>query len=258
MQTVSNIHVFPIRSVGGFSPQSWEYNKQGFLFDRNWSIQKVKPKRCLGMQEMPKMTLIHATISGDLTKLIVRVQDKEFCFETNSQDEDLGDEVAEAISTFLGTQVRLVKTPKDEVRPPYNGSFQQDILKQMEVERNEDYIVEPFLFTCKTSLEDLNQRLDANAEMIRFRPNVVINGTTKTFEEQNWTTVSIRENKFHSVGACIRCTMPNVNPTTGKKDLGIQAELIKFNCVNGNALFGMYMLPETVGTISVGDELTVQ
>ena len=206
--TVSNIHVFPIRSVGGFSPQSWEYTKQGFLFDRNWSIQKVKPKRCLGMQEMPKMALIHATISNDLQTLTVQVQDKTFRFDTNIQDDDLGDEVAETISTFLGTKVRLVKTPKDEVRSPYNGSFQRDILKQMEDERNEDYKVEPFLFTCQASLDELNRRLDADAEMVRFRPNVVVNGTTKVFEEQEWTTISIQKNVFHSVGACIRCTMP--------------------------------------------------
>ena len=68
----------------------------------------------------------------------------------------------------------------------------------------------PILFATTASLNELNRRIKAKKHpelpMSRFRPNIVVEGSTmEPFEEDRWKVVSIDGVVFHVVKGCPRC-----------------------------------------------------
>ena len=77
----------------------------------------------------------------------------------------------------------------------------------------------PVLIACQASLDEVNRRLQEAGKdplpMNRFRPNLVIEGTT-AFDEDNWKVISIGEQFFSIVKACPRCKQSCTDQITGK------------------------------------------
>ncbi len=70
----------------------------------------------------------------------------------------------------------------------------------------------PILLASEESLEELNKRLCAKGKdelpMSRFRPNIVVRGLKKAFEEDEWKAIQIGGKNgpiFHIVKGCPRC-----------------------------------------------------
>lgn len=76
----------------------------------------------------------------------------------------------------------------------------------------------PLLLTSTVSLADLNARSATSIPMNRFRGNVVAQGLSHAWEEDEWKTVEIGGARFNSVKPCGRCTMPAVDQATGKSE----------------------------------------
>jgi uncharacterized protein YcbX len=78
----------------------------------------------------------------------------------------------------------------------------------------------PILIASEASLEALNEKLvEAGKEAIpmsRFRPNIVVKGTSlKPFEEDRWKVVAIGDTVFAIVKACPRCKQSCTDQATG-------------------------------------------
>lgn len=74
-------------------------------------------------------------------------------------------------------------------------------------------------FTDKVGPQD--QSFNGPADVRRFRPNIVVGNTTMAFEEDRWLgrTLQIGEHCYDVVKPCARCTMPGVDPESGKRML---------------------------------------
>ncbi len=114
----------------------------------------------------------------------------------------------------------------------------------------------PVLVMTLASLGDLNARLDEPVVMRRFRPNLVVSGTS-AFAEDEWKTMRIGEVSIRVLKPCERCVVTTIDPesdspTKGKEPL---ATLSTFRKRDSVIHFGQYGAPDTFGLLRVGDEV---
>jgi uncharacterized protein YcbX len=98
----------------------------------------------------------------------------------------------------------------------------------------------------------------APVPITRFRPNIVVAGAAP-WAEDAWTGGRIR------VGAAVfrvakpndRCVVTTVDQETGEKGREPLRTLGRYRNVNQELLFGTYVIPDLLGTIAVGDPVSV-
>jgi uncharacterized protein YcbX len=128
----------------------------------------------------------------------------------------------------------------------------------------------PLMVLGESSLSDLNTRLDDPVPMNRFRPNLVVEGST-AFAEDDWDSVTIGEASFHSTKLCARCVMTTIvqakGKSTGKEPLKTLASYRSAKDVipdrfeslgmqKTDVCFGQNLVVENPGSVvRVGDEV---
>ena len=277
---VTALHIFPVKSIRGFTAKEWPLDDFGLAKDRNWMIVRTNNHKFLTQREMPKMALISASLSPDLNTLtlsapecddLIIIEGSEVIqveiWKKQYDAIDMGTTAAEWLSTFLNTEVRLVKIPplhKRDATPKYLTDFLKCEPKPCLGTGFADGF--PLLLGAEESLHDLNKRIRKSnqkpIEMIRFRPNIVVNGQ-RPYEEDEWNTIKIGELTCYNVKPCTRCTIPNVNPKEGKKDTSVREILDSYRHSDelDNPLFAINLVHavNTVGKrIHVGDLITVE
>lgn len=128
----------------------------------------------------------------------------------------------------------------------------------------------PFLLTNEASLEDLNQRLEAQGklpvDMRRFRPNIVLlrHSDAKAWEEDTWLKIRIGDHvEFFVWQPCGRCTMTTIDRDSLARTGEPLATLNTFReNKHGQRNFGMHLVPDPAtlrsdSVIRVGDTMEV-
>ena len=279
---VSEINIYPVKSLKGISLDSSTVERRGLTHDRRWMVTDPGGK-FLTQRELPKMATIRVETSSD-DALILSVNGSgglqvpfppgtgEFgiveVWGSLCEGEFYDEEVSEWISRWLGTECRLVAMP-DATERHINTRFDRgnDI-----VSFADGY---PLLLTSEASLADLNARLGADAPrlpMERFRPNIVVSGSTP-YAEDSWKSIRVGDAVFRSTKPCARCVITTVDQASGqfagKEPLATLAayrlakmvmpdRILALGLSENAVLFGQNLVPDTPGaTIRVGDEVTV-
>jgi uncharacterized protein YcbX len=124
------------------------------------------------------------------------------------------------------------------------------------------------LLSSESSLEDLHPRLGGEKAVLeKFRPNIVVDGEGKAWDEDYWGEVKIVRNGLNIVltSNCARCTSINVDLDRGKMGEGESGSLLKKMMKDRRIdpghkwtpIFGRYGFPTQGGEIRVGDEVVV-
>ena len=141
--------------------------------------------------------------------------------------------------------------------------------------------VAPYLIVTAESLEDVSSRLPdgEHMDMTKFRPNVVLSGSTAAYDEDYWGELAFHRARFsddecESVSIvltqnCARCVSINVSYATGMPESGESGSMLKklmkdrrvdkgtkFSPIFGRYGFMKNSSPE-VDRISVGDIVSV-
>jgi uncharacterized protein YcbX len=67
----------------------------------------------------------------------------------------------------------------------------------------------PYLLVSKESFEDVNKRLEKKLEIMRFRPNIVVRGVERAWDEDDWKEIEVGSaGVFHVIARCPRCQLP--------------------------------------------------
>jgi uncharacterized protein YcbX len=282
---LSEINIFPIKSLKGISVLSAMVERRGLEMDRRWLLVD-KDGTFLTQRELPKMATIRVWLRGDslevhadgAPKLRVeplfdgpRVQ--ALVWKTTSEAIEYDIDTSEWFSDALDTEVRLLYMPDDAGRA-VNPLFDRggDV-----VSFADGY---PLMLLGEASLGDLNRRLAENADggvrvpllMNRFRANLVVAGSERYAEDQ-WVRIKVGDAIFRSTKPCERCVITTVDQSSGEVDgkepLRTLAtyrrarDLMPERCdelgVDPTAvLFGQNLIPETSGaTVRVGDRVEV-
>lgn len=92
--------------------------------------------------------------------------------------------------------------------------------------------------------------------MARFRPNLVVDGDV-AFAEDGWRTVTVGEVRFRVAKPVGRCVVTTLDPVTLRGGLEPIRTLAHHRRAGSSTLFAVHLVPETTGTVAVGDPVTV-
>ncbi|CAN5670326.1 MOSC domain-containing protein [soil metagenome] len=275
---VSEITVYPVKSLGGISLDESVVEKRGFKNDRRFMLT-AENGEFFTQREFPKM----ATLSIEINENSLEISDLKnekievpFDFEKLKMQKVrvwqsvceafvLPENINEWLSDYLETKCRIVYMP-DESEREINEKFRQD---NEIVSFADGY---PFLIIGENSLNDLNEKLETKLPMNRFRPNLVVSGS-EVFAEDRWKKIRIGETVFRATKPCARCVITTIEQSVGKfngkeplKTLA-KYRMAKdvfpddFESLDLNAnsvLFGQNLVAENYGgKIKVGDEVKI-
>lgn len=126
----------------------------------------------------------------------------------------------------------------------------------------------PVHLTNEATLNALNSLAQSSGkyfDMKAFRPNIVITSPI-AMEELSWYSCAIDGINFYNVRACTRCVIPTMDPSTGERDAQktplmqshrSAANEYEVKNYQQNALFGLNLVPDTNGTVTVGSSVDV-
>ena len=258
---LSEINIYPIKSLGGISLQTATVEERGLRYDRRWMLVD-ETNRFITQRSYPQMALIKVEKTN--TGLLINHNENilpMLSIQHNFYDDEeisvqiwrdnvpalkyRGD-VNDWFSKAIGIKCSLVYMP-DSTKRKVNPYFAKDEI----VSFADGY---PFLITGEESLKDLNNRLTAPLPMNRFRPNLVFSGGN-SFDEDIWKKVRIGDIEFRVAKPCARCSVTTVNQDSGKRGEEPLKTLAQFRNNNGEVQFGQNMVCEKTGIVNVGDEI---
>ncbi len=259
MQTLSDIYIYPIKSVKAISQPAAHVEEKGLSNDRRYMLVSPDGEFITGRTD-PQLTQINVQFSQD--KLIVDAP----------QMPQLTIEPALFSATKLNTQIWDDNVNAQHCHNDYDNWFSEYLQRPCQLVffapnsqryvRNRDTQVAfadgyPLLLVNQASVELLNKKLKQPISALHFRPNIVINGDS-AFIEDNWARIKIGEVEFEVSKPCSRCLFTNINPQTGiaEQDEPLTA-LAKFRFHQGEIDFGQNLIPLNSGLIRTGDEVQV-
>jgi uncharacterized protein YcbX len=159
------------------------------------------------------------------------------------------------ISTWLGKPCRIAYMDdacRRAVKAKYDGQYGED---DDEVSLAEAV---PLLLISAASLDLLNTKLAQPVPMLRFRPNLVVDGT-QPHAEDGWKRIRIGTVEFELVKACTRCVFTTVDFERGEFDPSGEPlrTLIGYRRSADGVSFGQNLIPRSLGLVRIGDAVTV-
>jgi uncharacterized protein YcbX len=261
---LSAIHVYPIKSCAPLSPGEAAVETRGLAGDRRWMLVDDSGRFITGRQ-VPRTVLLRATPKASGLQLEApgaapiavafppadAARHTVTVWKDSVQAPDAGDAVAQWLHGVLGRAARLVYMDAAAVRPVKPGRGQPGD----EVSFADGY---PLLAISQAALDGLNARLAAPVPMLRFRPNLVIEGAA-AHAEDGWRRVRIGAVEFEGVKPCVRCVFTTVDTGRGAPDpSGEPLRTLKtYRRTEDGVTFGLNLIPRGRGTVRVGDAVEV-
>jgi uncharacterized protein len=266
---LSMINRFPVKSCRGQQLQSATIEPWGLAGDRRWLVVD-EDGQGMTARDYRRMLLVTPALRNDGGLRLsspdappievdvpvgepvpVKVHSSELAGTPAALDANAW------FSKIVGESARLVYLDDPRRRHP-NPRFA----------RPTDYVsfadAYPLLLTTSASLAQLNDWIaegpradEGPLPMIRFRPNVVIDGTAP-WQEDGWRRIRIGAAEFRVVKGCDRCVMTMTDPDTAERTKEPIATLAKYRRWDGETWFGMNIIPDTPGVeIAVGADVEV-
>ena len=254
---ITQLFIYPIKSCAGIEVNAARMTPTGLQWDREWMIVD-QHGMFLTQRQIPHMVWITPSLTEDALILNAPAQ-PEIRIPLNQRGkalevtvwrdtllaDDMGDAVAHWLDGYLdvpGKNYRLVRFAADghrisatqwtgEVQAPnkFSDGFAVQVVTQQ-------------------ALDDLNARLTATGHepvgMLRFRPNIVIEGLDAHTEDD------LSNMTVHAAGGlvsldlckpCPRCPIPDIDPFTAQSTPSVS-----------DALKTYRMLPKMDGAICFG------
>ncbi|KPB82784.1 MOSC domain protein [Pseudomonas syringae pv. maculicola] len=267
MLRLSSLYRFPLKSCKAETLQRASFDQLGLAGDRRWMLVDESNGRFFtqrALSHMSQLTVLW-NASGGVTLSAPGFEPLDVAvpldIESNLrgvtvwrdslQVPDAGDVAAEWVSRFIGKPTRMVYLPAERARWLPGGY--QTINDRVSFADGF-----PLLLIGQGSLDDLSFRLGRPLEMLRFRPNLVVEGA-EAFAEDGWKRIRIGDIEFQLLKPCARCILTTVDPATGERSADREpfATLKTYREVEGNVLFGQNVVNEGFGELEMGMQVEV-
>lgn len=266
MLRLGALYRFPLKSGKGECLSRVSLDTLGVVGDRRWMLVDEATGRFLTQRAEPTMSQLsaHWNGAGGLTLGAEGFGTLHVPVPSGATDlrgvtiwrdtlrvPDAGDEAAQWLSRFINKPVRLVHVPVERARMIESGYGHDDD----KVAFADGY---PLLLIGQASLDDLSHKVGRPLEMLRFRPNLVIEGS-EAFAEDGWKRIRIGDVEFRVVKPCSRCILTTIDPNTGKRDEQREplATLMTYRKQESGTMFGQNLVNDSEGVLEIGMPVTV-
>ena len=262
MYNISQLFIYPIKSLGGIEVTSAQLTDRGLQYDRRWMLVDMEGN-FLTQREYAAMSLLQTAIENDqlivypknnpADKIILSLHPESTSTVRVKVWDDvcdaqlLSDAADEWFSTKLAMQCQLVYM-LDEERRKVDERYAHD----NEITSFSDGY--PLLIIGQASLDDLNNRLNERVPMNRFRPNIVFTGG-QPFDEDTMEHIRINAIDLYGVKLCARCVVTTIDQTNATKAKEPLKTLAVYRMVNNKIYFGQNIIFKQTGVISKGDAI---
>jgi len=283
---VTELRTYPVKSLGGGSVEEAAVEPWGLAGDRRWGLvdqagDMVTAREVHGLLALTAGVVdaqtIRITAPGGASIVVdtplglgpvpVGLSRQGFAAPADEN-------VNRWFSHEIGQRVRLVWQEDPTVRSlsGARGGMPGESLSLADAG--------PLLLTSEASLAQLNAWVAADVDgpdladldpgdlshgsdgrrgaeplsMVRFRPNVVIDGDLP-FAEDTWPTVRIGEVELRTTMVCDRCVMTTIDPVTLAGGTEPIRTLARHRRWDRKTWFGTRLVPLGDGSIRVGDEV---
>jgi len=277
MIQVTDIFIYPVKSLKGIPLKEAETGLRGFKYDREWMITD-SDYQFLTQRQIEAMATITVSITQELL-LLQSSKGSELKINLNAKKEqsvqvsvwddicdafDEGDDASNWLTNELGfwqgKTLRLVRFCSDRKRPVPTKYLQG---REAESAFSDQF---PYLITSWDSLNKLNEGLSENGKqevtMARFRPNIVVNDIVSIENQTSIDLISQDGNyEFGLRKPCKRCKITTINQDSGEiidfKEPLLTLTSLNFSSENYGAFFGQnaILLSDQDCVVSVGDLL---
>jgi uncharacterized protein YcbX len=260
---ISELLIYPVKSLGGISLKSALMTSRGFEHDRRFML--IDPEnRFVTQREFPELAFFKTSIVGNQLFITDKRDECSVAVPLNVvEGEQIGvqiwddhcqamlldSHIGDWFSARLSKQVRLVYMHDDSNRPvdpAYAGNGELTSF-------SDGY---PVLITGEESLKDLNKKLENPVSMDRFRPNIVFSGGYP-YVEDTFKVFQAGDVHWEAVKPCARCIMTTTDQETGQRTAEPLKTLSKYRSHHNKIYFGQNLLASKTGEIRIGDKLIV-
>jgi uncharacterized protein len=256
---VSELWIYPIKSLGGIRVKTCLVKEKGFELDRRWMLIDNQHS-FLTQRKLHCLAEFKIELSSD--ELIVKFREFSFRFTIHQPGSDsiratvwnsevdvieVSKDASFWFSEMIKMDVRLIFFPEGNLRKieePY----------QQQISLADAY---PILTIGQGSLDDLNSRMEEPLPMNRFRPNLVFTGG-EPYEEDDWKSFRIGTGKLWGARKSYRCIVTTIDQVTGIKGREPLLTLSKYRREANQIYFGLNTLPLNQSLITEGDRIIVE
>lgn len=262
---VSQLYIYPIKSLGGISVLSAELTDRGLKHDRRWMLVDEQ-NQFMTQREYPQMALLQTAITPEgilvfnksniSERILVPFSIPIYKRQTVKVWDDwcesviMPGEINDWFSGRLGLPCTLVFMPDDSLRK-VDGRY---TIHENDITSFSDAF--PLMLIGQASLDDLNSRLNDPLPMNRFRPNIVIAGSVP-YEEDEMEDFMIGDIHFYGVKLCSRCVITTINQDSLEKGKEPLKTLAGYRMMNKKTYFGQNILYSGSGNVKTGDEIHI-
>ncbi len=261
MPQISQLFIYPIKSLGGIAVPSAQVTDRGLQWDRRWMLVDGDGN-FLTQRTQPQLALFAVALNGNSLAVSLHGSDpvevplvpagrtlRVQVWSDRLNAVEVSPELSHWFSQKLAQPCRLVFMP-DETRRPLDGRYADD----GEITSLSDGY--PFLLVSEASLADLNARLEAPVPVNRFRPNIVVTGC-QAFAEDGWAEMQVGGVSFFGVKLCARCVVTTINQQTAAVGSEPLKTLASYRRSRNGIYFGQNLLHRGTGTLHLGDAMEV-
>ena len=261
--TLSAIHIYPVKGLGGISLSQSIVTPRGLQYDRRFLVVDANDQ-FVTQREVPKMATVWMEVDGgeiifsaaDMDPLVIPAEPPELpsrmvrIWSSDVLAHAVSAEADSWLSDYLGFAARLVYMPDSSER-----KINPKHAKHGEVVNFADGY--PLLVISEASLQDLNERIVKNGggalNMNRFRPNLVIKGCAP-YAEDSIGEILVGGSVFLAVKHCARCQVTTTDQASGEvRGPEPLQTLGTYRDTPDGVFFGMNLIPVNMGTVRVGD-----
>lgn len=265
---LSEIWIYPVKSLGGIRLKSAKVMHKGLQYDRRWMLvdeqggfmtQRVYPEMALFKLDLDagrnEMMITKKNATADPTiKFNINTDQSGKTFRAKIWNDEVdvievSPELSEWFRFHLKMYCKFVAFPESNPRPV-------DPVYKVNDEHVGLADAYPFMIIGQSSLDDLNNKLDVPVPMNRFRPNFVFTGGDP-YEEDTWRNFAIGKNRFVGVKLCARCVLTTVNQDTAEKGIEPLRTLSTYRKREAKVLFGQNLVALDYTEVQEGNKITV-
>ncbi|KAG0719808.1 Mitochondrial amidoxime-reducing component 1 [Chionoecetes opilio] len=234
---VVKVFVYPVKSCKGISVESASADFRGLVHqaarDRSFIITTEKGTMITGRM-VPATVLIQTTFENNILTLsypgIEELQVDANQVEKNREiikavvwgEEVCGLDCGRDVSLWLEKILRRKCKLLYQADLPATRVSEHALADQCSLLRDDDHSLyadfSGYMLMTTESIANLQSKVSCKIAAEDFRPNILVEGTQKAFDEDEWQYVKMGDAVFRNIVPCQRCIFTTISAQTGKKN----------------------------------------